>query len=152
MPKVEGAGGADPDRDDRLPEGDDHDQAVTLGEVPGHQAPALAAEEVGAGHVEEEGERPERALGDAVEERRGGEQADADRGADGEAEHRVAQGVVVGAGEHEEGDVGDAEGAVGEGEDEAEVVEGLGHAERDDQERRHRREDRPAAPRPPRGR
>ena len=32
---------ADPDRDDRLAQGDDHDQAVALGEVAGHELPAL---------------------------------------------------------------------------------------------------------------
>ena len=76
----------------------------------------------------------------AVEERGGGQQGHRDRGADGQAEHRVAQAVVVGAGEHEETDVGDPHGPVGECEDEGEVAEGLGHAERDDQQRRHRPE------------
>ena len=53
----------------------------------------------------------------------------------------MAQPVVVGAGEHEEGDVGDAEDAVGEGEGERQVAEGLRNAEGDDQQRRHRGED-----------
>ena len=38
--------GADADRDDRLAEGDDDDQPVALGEVPGHEPPAVDAEEV----------------------------------------------------------------------------------------------------------
>ena len=140
-PEVEGAGGADPDRDDRLAEGDDDDQAVALGEVAGDELPALGAEEVGTGHVEEDRQRPERPLGEAVEERGDDEEADRDRGAGGEADHRAAQVVVVGAGEPEEGDVGGAEDADREGEGEAEVAEGLLDAERDDQHRRHRRED-----------
>ena len=66
---------------------------------------------------------------------------DRHRGADREPDHRVAQGVVVGAGEHEEGDVGDPEDAEREREGEAEVAERVGHAEGDDQQRRHRGED-----------
>ncbi len=69
------------------------------------------------------------------------QQRDGERGAAGEPEHRVAQGVVVGAGEHEEADVGDAEDAEGEGEGQRQVAEGLRHAERGDQQRRHRAED-----------
>ena len=112
-------GGADADRDDRLAEGDDHDQAVALGEVRRHQFPAFRAEEVGPAHVEEEGQRPERPLGEAVEERGQGQQRDRDRGAGGQAQDRVAQRVVLGAGEHEEGDVGAAHHAVDQGEGEA---------------------------------
>ena len=95
----------------RLAEGDDHDQPVALGEVAGDELPALGAEEVGAGHVEEDRQRPERPLGEAVEEGGEDEDADGDRGADREADHRAAQVLVVGAGEHEEGDVGGAEDA-----------------------------------------
>jgi arginyl-tRNA synthetase len=43
-------------------------RGVALGEVLGHQFPALGAEEVRAAHVEDEGEQPDRALGEAVEE------------------------------------------------------------------------------------
>ena len=49
-----------------------------------------------------------------------------------QAEDRVAQGVVLGAGEHEEGDVGDAHDAVDEG-------EGEGQARRTPRARRARR-------------
>ena len=59
--------GADADRDDRLAEGDDDDQPVALGEVAGHELPALGAEDVRPAHVEHQGERPERALRQAVE-------------------------------------------------------------------------------------
>ncbi len=98
-------GGADADRDDRLAEGDDHDQPVALGEMARDQFPAFGAEEVGPGHVEEEGERPERPLGEAVEERCRGQQDDGNRRACGQAQNRVAQRVVLGAGEHEEDDL-----------------------------------------------
>ncbi len=134
-------GGADADRDDRLAEGDDHDQAVALGEVAGDQFPAFGAEEVGPGHVEEEGKRPERALGEAVEQRRRGQQRDGDGGAGGQPEDRVAQRVVLGAGEHEEGDLGAAHDPVDQREGKGQVAEGFRHAERDQQQRRHRAED-----------
>ncbi len=134
-------GGADADRDDRLAERDDHDQAVALGEVRGDEFPALGAEEVGAAHVEQQRQRPERPLGEAVEERGERQQRDRDRGAGGEAEHRVAQPVVVRAGEHEEGDMGAADDAVDQREGERQAAERLRHAERDQQQRRHRAED-----------
>ena len=67
--------------------------------------------------------------------------ATADRGADREADDAAAQLGVVGAGEDEEGDVEDAEDADRQREGEAEVAEGLRHAERGDQHRRHRGED-----------
>ena len=41
LPDAEPGLGADADRDDRLAEGDDDDQAVALGEVAGVQLPAL---------------------------------------------------------------------------------------------------------------
>jgi hypothetical protein len=53
----------------------------------------------------------------------------------------VAKLVVVGAGKHEEADLGDPHGAVDEREDDREVAEGLRDAERDEQQRRHRPED-----------
>jgi hypothetical protein len=114
---------------------------VALGEVAGDELPALGAEEVGAGHVEEDRQRPERALGSPVEEGSQDEQPDRDRGADGEAGHRAAQVLVVGTGEPKEGDVGGAVEADREREGEGEVAEGLLDAERDDQHRRHRGED-----------
>ena len=141
MPRRERARGADADRDDRLAERDDHDQPVALGEVAGHELPALGAEEVGPAHVEEQRERPEGALGEAVEERgRRPAAPTATAVLAARPEHRVAQAVVVGAGEHEEADVGDPDDAVGEGEDQGEVAEGFRHAERDDQQRGHRAE------------
>ena len=141
IPKLECPRRPDPDRDDRLAEGDDHDQAVALGEVLGNQFPARRRDQVGPTQVEEQHESPESPLGEAVEKRGDDQQRDGDRRAEGEAEHRVAQGVVVGAGEDEEPDLGDADEPVGEGEDQGQVAEGLRHAERDDQQRRHRAED-----------
>ena len=46
------ARGADADRDDRLAEGDDDDQAVALGEVPGRDPPAARAPKSTAGVVD----------------------------------------------------------------------------------------------------
>ena len=66
------------ERDDRLAERDDHDQRVTLGEVPGGETPALAAADVGAEQVEGERERPDRDLETAVEPRGDEQEPDAD--------------------------------------------------------------------------
>ena len=49
------------ERDDRLAEGDDHDQRVPLGEVPGGEAPAAAAADVGAEQVERRARRAQTA-------------------------------------------------------------------------------------------
>ena len=62
-------------------------------------------------------------------------------GAGGQPEDRVAQRVVLGAGEHEERDLGAAHDAVDQREGERQVAEGFRHAERDEQQRRHRAED-----------
>ena len=57
----------------------------------GHELPALGAEEVRPAHVEQQRERPQRALERAVGERCGHQQPDADRRAAGQADHRLAQ-------------------------------------------------------------
>ena len=62
--------GADADGDDRLAEGDDHDEAVAFGEVGGHELPPVGAEEERPGDVEGEGDEPQHALRGAVELRR----------------------------------------------------------------------------------
>jgi hypothetical protein len=85
-------------------------------------------------------QRPERTLGEAVEEGGDHQQGDGDRGAGGQRDHGVAQAVVVGAGEHEEGDVRRPHDPVDQREGEAEVAEGIRHAERDEQQRRDRPE------------
>ena len=51
---------ADADRDDRLAQRDDHDRAVALGEVPGHELPAVGAEQERAARVEQQREAPQR--------------------------------------------------------------------------------------------
>ena len=63
----------------------------------GRELPALGAEHVGPADVEEQGERPQAALEPAVGERGGHEQADPDRGADGQPARRSAAGRVVAA-------------------------------------------------------
>ncbi len=142
MPKVSACVGADPDRDDRLAEGDDDDQPVALGEVVGDELPSLGAEEVGLGHVETERDRPQRSLLDPVELGGDDEQAGADRGADRESVRRLAEVRVVAAAEPHQHDLSGADDHVAAGEDEPEVVERLGDAERDHEQRRHRREHR----------
>jgi len=132
--------GQPPRGHDRFPEGDDDDEPVALGEVVGRELPAFGAEEVRAAHVERERGRPQPALQPAVGERRGDEQPDADRRADRETDDGGAKERIVAAGEHEERDVGDADERVRDGEDERSVVEGIGHAEAYDEQRRHRGE------------
>ena len=128
------------DRDDRLAEGDDQDQAVALGEVGRHQLPALCAEEVGPGHVEGERQTPQADLRGAVQERRADEDPDADGGAGRQTDHRSTQLRLVAAGQHEEADVGGTDDRVREREGQTEVAEGLGNAEGGHQQARHRRE------------
>ena len=66
---------------------------------------------------------------------------DADRRADRQPDDRLAKRRVVAAGEHEQRDVRDPHDGVGEREDQRGVVERLGHAQPDDEQRRHRGED-----------
>ncbi len=115
---------------------------MALGEVVGDELPSLGAEEVRLGHVEAERDRPQRSLLDPVELGGDDEQAGADRGADRESADRATQVGVVAAGEPKEHDLGGADDHVAAGEDEPEVVERLGDAERDHEQRRHRREHR----------
>jgi hypothetical protein len=141
-PGVESQRGSDSDRDYRLAEGDDHDQAVPLGEMARGEPPAgRVDEEVGGRHVQPQRDRPQASLKRTVEEGRRGKQRDPDRSADRQPVDGAAQGPVVAAGEHEEGDVGGAHEAVGDGEGEGEPAEGLRDAEGDDQQRGHRGED-----------
>ena len=70
---------ADSDRHDRLAERDQEDEAVALGEVPGHELPPVGAEEVRPSHVQQEREGPEAALEPAVRERGAEEQPDSER-------------------------------------------------------------------------
>ena len=100
------------DRDDRLAEGDDHDQPVALGEVGGLELPALRPEQERRAHVEDEREGPDRALDLAVGERRAGEQRDADRRARREPRDGPPELRLVPARDHEEPDVGDPDDAV----------------------------------------
>ena len=67
-PRVElEAGRADPERDDRLAERDDDDQAVALGEVAGDDAPALGAAGDEAAVVDDQRADPAQRLRGAVE-------------------------------------------------------------------------------------
>ena len=141
MPTVRLAVGAGADRDDRFAEGDDDDQPVALGEVAGDELPPLGAEQVRPAHVEQEGERPQGSLPEAIEKRCADEQPHADRRADREAGHGLAQRGVVAAGQHEQRNVRRAHHAIGQGELQRQLVEGLGDADPDDQERGHGGED-----------
>ena len=147
------ASAPDADRDDRLAEGDDDDQAVALGEVARDELPALGAEEERPAHVEQQRERPTARPAPAPSSSDAATSrptpiAVLRRGRSTE----LAQLRVVAAGEHEQRDVRGAHDAVGERELSAEVAERLGDAERDDQQRGHRARTSRSGPRPPRGR
>ena len=87
-------------------------------------------------------QRTQRAPCSAPSGKRGGDQdAARDRGRDPEAARRLAKVRVVVARDPEQGDVGGPDDRVGDREDERRVVEGAGHADRRDQEPRHRGED-----------
>ena len=60
-------GGPDPDRDDRLSEGDDHDQSVTLGEMRREDAPPAASAEERPRVVDRQRDEPNDPLGGPVE-------------------------------------------------------------------------------------
>ncbi len=96
----------------------------------------------GPAHVEQQSERPQRALREPVEERGADQEPDADRRAQRQARHRLAKRRVVPAGQHEQGDLPGADGSVGQGELERQAVEGLRDADGDDQKGRHGGEDR----------
>ena len=89
-------------------------------------------------------QRPQRALEGAVGQRGGHQQPDADRSADRQAGHRVAEPRVVAARHHEQHDLRRAHHAVGAGEQQRRVVERLGHAERHHEQATHGGEDREA--------
>ena len=133
--------GADPDGDDRLPERDQDDQPVALGEVPGLELPALRAEEVGPCDVEHERQRPDRRPPPPLEEGAGDQQAHPERGAHRQSIDRPAKARVIAARESEHPDLPEADGAVGDRELEREVPECRRHADRDDQQGDHRAED-----------
>jgi hypothetical protein len=117
-----------------------HDQPVALGEVAGHELPAVLPEQRRPARVEQQRERPQRALQGAVGERGGDEQADAEARAAGKAPDCASQVGEVGAGDDEQHDVGDADHAVGAGEQQGGLVECPRHAQRDDEQPRHRGE------------
>jgi hypothetical protein len=110
--------------------------------VAGHHPPALDAEEVRAAIVEQDRDAPDRALQRPVGERRADQQADADRGRHRERDHRRAQVRVVAAPDREQHEMRDPDAGVGEREQQRRIVERLGHAQRGDEERRHRPEHR----------
>ena len=82
--------GTDTQRDDRLAERQDDDQAVALGEVPRHQLPPSHAEQRRAAPVDQDRDPPQRLLGTAREERRAGQQPDSDGRADRQTDDRPA--------------------------------------------------------------
>jgi hypothetical protein len=108
---------------------------------PGDEPPAARVDDERAGHVEDEGDGPDRGAGGAVELRPEDQGADPDGRAGGQAGDGVPEGGIVPAGQDEQHDVGRPDCAVGDGEDQAEVAVGFGHAQGCDQQCGHRREE-----------
>ena len=137
-------GDADADRHDRLAQRDDHDQAVPLGEVAGGgQPPPGRAAEPGADVVGDDRQRPERGLGVALGLRRDDQHdAAAGHGRREPAELAAEAGVLAGD-QPEQQEVHGPHREVGERQDERAVqaaravVERLGDAQRDHEQRRH---------------
>jgi hypothetical protein len=73
-----GVGGADADRHDRFAERDDHDQAMSFGEVAGYEAPTGRAEQERSQQVAQDGDEPQHLSVRRVDERGADEQADRD--------------------------------------------------------------------------
>ena len=149
-PGVDPDFGADPDGDDRLPQRDQDDEPVALGEVARLELPALRSEQVGLAEVEHQRQGPDRRASPIVEKGAGDQKAHAERGAAGQAGDRPAEARVILRRQRDHPDHREADGAVGDGELQREVVEGRRHADRDDQQRHHRAEDHhPHLARPP---
>ena len=140
------------DRDDRLAERDQHDQAVALGEVAGDEPPALGVDEERAAHVEVSASAQSAPCSAPSANAAAPISAAADRGADRQAEDGVAQLRVLAAGDDEQRDLGEAHDRVGDGEDRGAVAERGRHAQRADEQRRHRARRSRAGRCPPRGR
>ena len=132
---------ADPERDDRLAQGDEDDERVALGEVRGRHVPAADAEHERAAVVEGDREDPEEPLQPAVLRRGRDEEPGADEGPRDERADRVPELGVRAVGEREDDDVRHADEEVGDREEERVVTERVRHRERDEQHRAHRAED-----------
>ena len=124
-------------RDDRLSEGEDDDEVVPFGEVGRGELPVLDTGHRGDPPVECDHGAPDRGLHGAVRERRSHEQPDHRGHARGVAEEPAAQVRAVARREEVEHDVADADDAVGDGEREGSIAEGLRDAEGDDEQADH---------------
>jgi hypothetical protein len=141
---VDAGPGAHADGHDRLAQGDQHDQAMALGEVARNQLPALGAEQIRPAHVQRQSQHPQNDLRRAPGGRSRDQQSDAQCRAGGEAVDRTPQRRLVAAGDGEQRDLGGPNGAIGAGEQHGLVAECLRHAQRHHQQCGHRTEDREA--------
>ena len=129
------------DRHDRLPEGDDHDQAEALGEVLRVHVPALGADGEHDPVVEDQREHPQRVARRAVEGRAGEDDEPGARDERGdERQHGAAQRRVAAGGEGEQRGVQDADREVAEAPQHAVLGERPRRGQRDDEHGGHRRE------------
>jgi hypothetical protein len=115
---------------------------MPLREVSGDELPALGPEQVRLTRVEKQCQGPERALERAVGRGGSDQQSRAERRPARQTGDRPAQGRVVPTGDDEQDDLPEAHDGVGAREQQGQAVEGLRHAQRHDQQRGHRGEDR----------
>ena len=131
-------GGAGTERDDRLTKGEDDHEVVTFGEVRRHQPPLGDAEGGRSAPIESDGDEPQRRLHPTGDERCPDQQPDHDRGGAGEGEDCAPKAGLMAADDQVEGDVTQAHHAVGDGEAECAVTEGIRDREGDDDQTGHR--------------
>ena len=132
--------GADPDRHDRLSDGDDHDQPVALHEVLRRDAPAPHADDDEPEVVDRQRHGPDRHLHGAVEEPGDDEQGRADEGARQDPDDGAQQLGIAAAGDRVEDEMEGAHDEVRDAEDDAVDLEGVRRGQRHDEHRGHRPE------------
>ena len=125
----------DAQRDDRLAEGEDDDQAVPFGEVRGHQRPSGDAEDSGPAEVHDDRRDPQRPCASTVGERRRRTSSPTPIAVlTARPDDRPAEVRVVARRDQEERDLAGPHDAVRDRERERTVTERLGDAERGDEQ------------------
>ena len=131
---------ADADRDDRLSQGDDDDESVSLDEVRWRDVPPPPTADQRAEVVDRQGGDPQPELDRPVEEAGDHEQCRPEERAGRPSEDGAAELRIVAAGDHEQDEVQDADEEIGDTEDEGLCTECLGRREGHDQHGRRRGE------------
>ena len=131
---------ADPDGDDRLSDGDDHDQPVALHEVLRRDPPATHAGHDEPQVVDRQCGGPDGHLYGAVQEPGDHQQGRADEGARQDPHDGAEELWIAAAGERVEDEMEGAHDEVRDAEDNPIRLEGVRRGQRDDEHRGHRSE------------